>query len=317
MITIALVWAGALILMLAVLTWFSDDLLDEQRKIRENFISRRKTNLRKISLGSETGKELVKTVNKSFLKKRTENVEKLIAKADMKITYVEYLIISIFFGIIGYIIGQGLNNFAISITLAFITYTIPKSYLKFISGSLKRQINDQLEPVLSQIIGLLPTKKTLINSVETCLENMEEPLKTLFTEFVNNVNNANRPFDEAINELAKKIDSKPFYDFARLAMVHYRQGGETMYAFSTIPETMRDMKLIQSEQETELDSLKLVGYMFVMAAPLSFLYYYFTDKTSFNILINTMPGKIVSFIALVITIITVKLITNISKPIEL
>lgn len=317
MSSLLLVGAIGFLLMVAVLTWFSDDIINGQKEIRNNFVSKRKLNLRKINLGGEVTKELIKITKKGFFVKRRDHIELLIHKDDMKITYAEYIIICIISSVVGWFIGSILNNWLISVFLAIVAFTLPKGYLKFVAASLKRQINEQLETVLSQIIGLLPSKKTLSSAIEACIETMEEPLKIYFTEFINNINNANRSFDDALNDLARKIDSKAFYDFARLAMVHYKQGGETMYAFSSIPETMRDIKMIQSEQESELDSLKMMGYMFVLTGPLCFVYYYFTDKVSFDMLINTSIGKVLTTVALIITIITIKIIRSLSTPVEM
>lgn len=317
MSAVFLVGVGAVSAMIIILAIFSNDIIRGQRELRENFIKRRKLSLYKITLRGDVNKEFIKSINKSFLTRRREAVELLIHKSDMKITYYEYLMVSLLFGVIGWVIGGFLNNVLISIVLAVLMFSIPKSYLKFICNSIKRYIAEQLEPALAQIIGLLPSKKTLPNACEACLESMEEPLKAYFTEFINNINNANRSFEEALDDLARKIDSKPFYDFARLAVVHYKQGGDTMYAFNSIPETMRDLKLIQSEQEAELDSLRMLGYIFVLLTPACYAYYYFTDIDNFNILTQSFAGKAISFIALVVMIITVKLITRISKPVEL
>lgn len=317
MSSLLLVGAIGFLAMVAVLTWYSDDIVEGQKEIRNNFISKRKLNLKKITLKVEANKELIKITKKGFFTKRKEHIEHLIQKGDMKITYAEYLMICIISAIIGWFVGSILNNMLISIIMAIVAFSLPKSYLKFVSESLRRQIDDQLEAVLSQIIGLLPSKKTLANAVEACIDTMEEPLKTFFTEFINNINNANRSFEDALNDLARKIDSKAFNDFTRLAMVHYRQGGETMYAFNSIPETMRDIKMIQSEQEAELDSLKLMGYLFVISAPLCYFYYYFTDKDTFDMLINSTIGKVLSTIVLIITVITIKIIKKLSTPVEM
>lgn len=307
----------ALCLMIIILAYFSADIIDEQKRIKENFIKRRKVSLYNLTLSNDANKQLIKDINKGWLRKKRESVERLLNKSNIMITVEEYYVVSTVFAVFGWLIGDFLNNFMISVVLAIIASFLPKYYLSFVCESIKKQINEQLEPVLSQIIGLLPTKKTLVNSCEACLDNMEDPLKTYFTEFINNINNANRSFEESIDDLAKKIDNKPFNDFARLAVVHYKQGGDIMYAFNTIPETMRDIKLIQSEQESELDSLRLLGYIFIFLTPASYLFYYFSDKDSFIILTQSTAGKVVSFIALIMCIVTVKLVQKISKPVEM
>lgn len=315
--TIILIGIIDLCVMIAILAYFSSDIIDEQKKLRDNFIKKRKVNLYKLSLSNDVSKQLIKDMNKGFFAKKRDATERLINRSNVAITVEEFYIISIICAVLGWLIGSFLNNTAISIVMAIVVCYAPKTYLNFVCNSIKKQINEQLEPVLSQIIGLLPTKKTLINSCEACIENMEEPLKAYFTEFLNNINNANRSFEESIEELAKKIDTKPFNDFARLAVVHYKQGGDTMYAFNSIPETMRDLKLIQSEQESELDSLRMLGFMFVLLTPASYAFYYLSDKDSFNILTQSTAGKVVSFVVLIVCLITIKLIFAISKPVEI
>lgn len=303
--------------MIIILTLYSEDLIKKQKEIRDSFIKKRKKSLYKITLTTGINEELIKDINKGFFTKKRESIERLIYRSEVKITYFEFLAISLFSGFIGWFLGDFLNNFIICIVLAVLFYYLPKIYLQFICDSVRAQINEQLEPALSQIIGLLPTKKTLVNACEACITNIDEPLKVFFTEFINNINNANRSFEESITDLARKIDTKPFNDFARLAIVHYKQGGDTVYAFSSIPETLRDIKMVQSEQESELDSLKLLGYMFTALAPFCYLYYYFTDKNNFGILTNSMAGKVISIIVLVITVVTILLVRKISKPVEL
>lgn len=317
MSTIILVGIIDLCLMIIILVYFSADIIQEQKKMRENFIKQRKLNLYKVTLNSDPNKQLVKDINKGFFAKRRDSVERLLFKANMPITYEEYLIIGLVCAAIGWLIGDILNNMAISAILAYIMFNLPKSYMNFVCNSIKAQIADQIEPAISQIIGLLPSKKTLVNACEACIDGFEEPLKTYFTEFVNNINNANRSFEDSIEDLAKKIDTKPFYDFARIAVVHYRQGGDTMYAFNTIPETMRDIKMIQSEQESELDSLRLVGYIFVLLTPAAYGFYYLTNEDNFKILTQSFVGKTVTVIVLITSIITFKLIQKISKPVEM
>lgn len=55
-----LISIGAVCLMIIVLTIFSDDIVQGQKTIRENFIKKRKLNLYKITLNSDTNKEFIR-----------------------------------------------------------------------------------------------------------------------------------------------------------------------------------------------------------------------------------------------------------------
>lgn len=306
-----------LIIMSAVIYVFNDVFRDSGRNIKDNVLRQRKQSLDTLYKKSLGAKKKAIHKKKGILKRFVENTEQIITKADVKITFSEFIAISAMFGIAGWLIGGIFNNLIIAVIVAAAFVNIPRSYLRFVVGLYRKQINEQLEPVLSQIINMLPTKKTLINACETIVGTMEQPLQTFFVEFINNINNANRSFEEAINELAQKIDCRQFYDFTRLALIHYRQGGDTVYAFSSIPENIRDIKLVQSEQEAELDSLRAMGYLFIFTTPLCLAYYYFGQRDYFEMLTSSLAGKMVMLAVVFNLILTIYLIKKISKPVKL
>lgn len=305
------------IIMSCVLYVFNDVFKETGSKLKENIISQRKYSIKTLYMKSLERKSRKIGEKKNIFLKFRDDIERLILKANVKVTFVEFLGISALSAIIGWILAGVFNNILIQIVLTVVAANIPYSYLNFITKLYKRQVNEQLEPVLSQIINLLPTKKSFVSACESVVETMNEPLKTFFTEFINNINNANRSFEESLHELAQKIDCKQFNDFERIALIHYRQGGDTVYAFSSIPENIRDIKMIQSEQEAELDSLRIVGYLFVFSTPLSIAYYYFSNKEYFNILTNTAIGKVIMTIIMINLIVTVYLIRKLSEPVEM
>lgn len=305
------------IIMAATLYVFDDIFHGSTRMVKKGILSKRKSSLERIYRKSVDTKTRTIQHKKSRIRKFIDNTEGLILRADVKITFAEFMGISIMLGICGWLLGSIFNNFLIKIIVAFVFALIPRNYFLFISDLYRKQINEQLGPVISQITNLLPSKKTLINACESVVHTMEQPLKTFFVEFINNINNANRSFEDALHELSKKIGSKQFDDFERLALIHYRQGGDTVYSFNSIPENIRDIKFVQSEQEAELDSLRSVGYLFVFGTPLCLAYYYLAKKEYYIILTNSFAGKIIMGVVAINLILTVYFIRKLSKPIEM
>jgi tight adherence protein B len=260
--------------------------------------------------------EEIKPKNKNRIEKLNKKIEDTLIQGGFKIKISEFYLISLITGVIGLFIGKMLNNFLVSLLLFGVFAYLPYKYFSIIANSYKNLINKYLENAISIIIAAFQSREDLILAIEDNINNFQEPLKSYFIEFVNKVDKFGMSFDESIDELAAKIGHPIFDDFVKLAKIHYQKGGDTKYALLDIPEDFRDHKLIMSEIDAEISSIKILGYIFSGLVIGAIFFQRMTNYNYYSLLVNTTAGKITVFISLVIFLFTIRQIKKIDNQIK-
>lgn len=265
---------------------------------------------------SQRRSQIVKSRTSPY-KKFKQKILDTILQANLKLKLEEFYAISLLCASVGWILGSLFRNILLSIILGCAFLTLPYFYISALAARYRAKVQGSpLEHALSLIIATLIQKNDTVTAIKDNLYKIDEPLRSYFTEFINNVEKLGIPYKRAITDLARKINSVDFSNFARLSIIFEEKGGDTKYTLMNIPDDMRDKKIIQSEVSSDIDSVNILGIVFALLVPLTLLGMRLTNYEFYAILTDTTIGKVTMAIVAILLIIFIFLISSLNKAIK-
>lgn len=136
----------------------------------------------------------------------------------MKATHTEnnfymYIAVSLVLAGVGLVVGISINNYFLAPCLAIGCASIPFIYIESQYIKYNKMVVSELEMTLSTITISYERTENILQAVEENLDNINEPIKNVFQEFVYTVKNLNPNIETAIDEMKTKIDHCVFWEW--------------------------------------------------------------------------------------------------------
>lgn len=122
------------------------------------------------------------------------------------------IILMVLFGA-GIILGVLLKNTYIAVMLCIALPVIFLEWLNIKKDNIANYIDSQVIKYAELIKNSYMTTNNLKASIEGNIRRFEEPLKSIFTDFLEEVDIYNYPMDEALGRMNQKIESKSLKEF--------------------------------------------------------------------------------------------------------
>lgn len=277
------------------------------RKVGKDDVKKQATDtvkwLKRVSMGRESAhtkyqnitlKDILRKKEPLFVRYRNRVLHAL-EVINLKISFFEFIVLSLGGGIIFAIVMAFLRNKFVQIIAFGVGCYMPLILVEALVSMLQDQVYEDIGPVVSAIVGDLTaatTSKPFVKSVEVVLPRMNKPLKGYFEEFINEMNNTSTNFEEAMGRLARKINYPIFDMFADLAVTYNNEGGDTVYALTSIPEEIKVRRLLRSEEVTATFQYKRQLYILMLAMPIMLYSVKFINATAFVFLVHNPIGKV-------------------------
>lgn len=192
---------------------------------------------------------------------------------------------------------------------------IPLWYLRSTAAAYKKHLNGELETAISVITTSYLRSGDLPKAVKENTPYLNPPVKTHFDAFITESEMLNANMVSAINTLKMKVPNRIFHEWCNTLV--QCQGDRSMR--STLPFTVQkfsDMRIMQAELEAIINEPKkeAVTMMFLVIGNIPLLY--LLNRSWFETLICSMPGKVTLAICAAIVLFSFSRIMQLSKPIE-
>ncbi|HVA92169.1 MAG TPA: type II secretion system F family protein [Chloroflexota bacterium] len=195
--------------------------------------------------------------NQSF----AENLRAAIARADIRITVGEFLILWGAAIVLGLFLGQvvfGTIVHTVIFTVAGII--LPRFYLRFRSGQRLKNFNQQLPDTIVMLANSLRSGYSMLQSMEMVSREMNPPIATEFHRVIREVGIGLSP-EEALNNLLRRINSVDLEIMVMAINVQREIGGNLSIILDTIAHTIRERIRIKGEIKTLTAQATYSGYV--------------------------------------------------------
>ncbi len=194
-------------------------------------------------------------------RKVSENLSTQLARADLKLTVGEFLVLQVIaalgIGVAGYFLS---GTIVLGILAAVLGWFAPRWFVSFRQGARLRAFNDQLGDSLNLMVNGLRSGYSVMQAMEAVSREMPPPLATEFGRIVQEVQ-IGIPLDQAMANMLRRIKSDDLDLVVTAINVQREVGGNLAEILDVISFTIRERVRIKGEIRTLTAQGRYSGYV--------------------------------------------------------
>ena len=214
------------------------------------------------------------------------NLLRDLGAADLKLKPSEYLALwagtTIGVPVVMYLVGfvvKALQNPIVLIIGLIIGFMAPRLWLNHRKSSRLNAFNKQLPDTVTLIANALRAGSSFLQSIELVVRESRPPISTEFGRVIREVN-LGLPFDNALENMVKRVKSEDFELMATAIAIQHQVGGNLAEILDSIAFTIRERIRIKGEIRTLTAQQRLSGYV-VGALPFFLAFFIFLAAPTF------------------------------------
>ena len=262
----------------------------------EGALSRRKNQTQNLFRENVLKKRLEKIAEEKVKFTKRYKIETICLQAGIKLSYTEYILISIAFGIVtAIVVGTAMNNPLLAIMFAFIGYMAPGQVIAFLKNKRVLKLEKQIGSFMQMVIKRYETTVDFSKSLELTMHEFkgEEPMYSELKETVLEIG-LGKPVENAMDDLARRTGNKymerlsAYYKIvASLGTAEIRKKMLNQ-AYFQFEENRQNKRMLKKEISGPVRE----AYIMLAAIPMFALFQIMTNANYIDFMINTNVGKI-------------------------
>jgi tight adherence protein B len=195
------------------------------------------------------------------------NLAREIARADLKLKPSEFLGIwaasTVGLPVLFFIIGFVLPSFGSIIALIgalILGFLLPRMWLSRRKSSRLGAFNKQLPDTITLVANALRAGSSFLQAIELVVRESRPPVSTEFSRVIREVN-LGLPFDQAMENMVRRVRSDDFELMATAINIQHSVGGNLAEILDSIAYTIRERVRIKGEIRTLTAQQRLSGYV--------------------------------------------------------
>ena len=195
------------------------------------------------------------------------NLQREIARADLKLKPSEYLLIwaACIIGVPGgmlllSVVVPTLGNPIVLLIGALIGFFIPRFWLARRRNGRLGAFNKQLPDTITLIANALRAGSSFLQAIELVVRESRPPISTEFGRVIREVN-LGLPFDQALENMVRRVRSDDLELMATAISIQHQVGGNLAEILDSIAFTIRERVRIKGEIRTLTAQQRLSGYV--------------------------------------------------------
>ncbi len=206
------------------------------------------------------------------------------------ITSITFLILGIFL----------IKDLFWSIIFSLAGYIISSKIIKNYQLKQKEIFESQLVDVIQMLSGFIKAGLILSQAIENVIKETDPPVSVYFKDLLSQIQ-LGIPFEVALTEISKKINSKEF-NFAVLSMkIAHKYGGNLAQNLKRIADILRERRKIQNKIKAITSQARLSSKMVTFIPFLLLVILNFLEPDIFGIMFKTLVGKLVILLCLILS----------------
>lgn len=243
---------------------------------------------------------------------KSENVLKA---SNSKLSYGQYLMVSLGTGFFGALVGVFMKNYILMIVMFFCLAFMPMLVLIIKSGSYSQYVNSQVAAALSIVTNAYMQSDDIVSAIRENTSRMNNPIRSVFEEFVASKIFIDSNIEGNIRKMQAKIDNHFFSEWCD-TLVLCQTDRNLKYTLPAIVDSMSDVQRVQSEMNVKMYDIYKEHFIIVGITLATVPMMYVLNKEWFYILINTMGGKIIVAIAFLVCFLSTLWVIKNNPPIN-
>ena len=223
--------------------------------------------------------------------------------------------LSILLLVVGSITAIVIDNYFLIPVFAIAFASVPFMYIKGTITAYDKRMKEEMETALSVITISYIRTDDLIGAVKENLSNLRPPVRNVFQSFVGEATTITSDIKTAIRNLKERIDNQIYAEWCD-ALIDCQDDRALMDTLLPIVSKFTEVNKINIELQTMLSEVKKEYYMMVCLVVGNLPLLYFLNKSWFETLMFSLPGKIVLAVCGLTILVTAFLLGKITKPVE-
>ena len=214
------------------------------------------------------------------------NLARELARADLKLKVSEYLLIwgGVIVGLPVFLFFAGfalpaLQNPLVLLIGVLVGFFFPRWYLKHRQGRRLNQFNKQLPDTITLIANALRAGSSFLQAIELVVREARPPISLEFQRVIREVN-LGLPFEQALENLVRRVKSDDLELMVTAISIQYQVGGNLAEILDSIAYTIRERVRIKGEIRTLTAQQRMSGYV-VAFLPIALAGFLFLIAPSF------------------------------------
>lgn len=186
-----------------------------------------------------------------------------IARANLKLTVSEFILISISTTIIGAVVGFVLTqNILVALVAAPVGFFLPRLFLRYRKGARLKAFEDQLGDTITLLANSLRAGYSMLQSMEMVSRELQPPMGEEFARVVREIG-LGISQQEALANLLRRIPSDDLDLVITAINVQHEVGGNLAQILDTIGHTIRERIRIKGEIQVLTAQGRLSMYIII------------------------------------------------------
>lgn len=205
---------------------------------------------------------LVKTIDRAVEDQSfAEKLRAMLARADLRFTVGEFLIIWAAVVVLCLMIGQLVFKTPVhTLVLGVVGLIGPRWFLRYRAGRRLKQFENQLADTIMMMANSLRSGYSVLQSMELVSREMSPPISVEFSRVITEVGIGLSP-EEALSNLVRRIKSVDLEIMVMAMNVQREIGGNLSVILETIAHTIRERVRIRGEIKTLTAQATMSGYV--------------------------------------------------------
>lgn len=268
-------------------------LLDSSNR---NMLSKRKIQSKELLRENVLKKRLEEMAESNVKYSRKYAVETLCLQAGYKLSYGEFMIISVISALtIGLIVGTALNNFLQGIMFLFIGFILPRQIIMIIRNRRVSLMERQIGSFMQMVLKRYDVTKDFAKSLELTLDEFrgEEPLYTELKQAVLKIKLGSTIAD-AMDGLARRTGNKYMERLSDYYKIASTLGTEEVRKKLLVQAYIQfeENRKAKAFMKKEIAGPKREAYVMLISIPIFVVYMIVTNDTYIQFMTTTTLGKI-------------------------
>lgn len=217
--------------------------------------------------------------------------------------------------ILGIFVAVAMENHFLLPVLAIGFLTLPFQYVKIASIEYKKSITSELETALSIITSSYIRSDNIIQAIEENINQIKPPIRKMFEEFLIETEYVTSDIKAGLENLKYKIDDDIFHEWVDI-LIACQENIILKNTLSPTVSKLSSLRVLSAEINNNLYAPIKEFVTMLIFVYINIPLLYVLNKDWYKTLMETIPGKIVLAIVVIVTFVSFSGIMKLVKPIE-
>ena len=258
-------------------------------------------------------KEIITGKKLSKFEKFKANAEEVLRLSNTKMTWEQFELLDVLCIAVGVVIGLIFNNVILSVIMGGIMAYMPLVVLKMKQHKYSVYLNEQLQSALNTVTTAYLKNDDIDLAVKENLHRIDEPLNTIFREFIAMNTFIDSDIVKNIKIMKEKINNGYFHEWCDYLMLSQKDRN-MKYVLLTIVSEISEAKNMQQELNTAMFNIykefaMVAGLVIFIVPGVKLL-----NTDWYGYLVNTGVGKFVVALSYLVTFLSFIHVVKVTQP---